>query len=244
TVLILPNQGSVVRVNVPAAQGRGREIFQCAPQTVGRLMAGLESQAAGSTKWIDLLAASTPGVAIAYRRGSLWMAMTFPERVKTVKHTLPTRAEGDGTPRDVNFHLPPTAWILQFSLPQELLSGAWLFATPTRVTSVTDTTSAQVFPFGNAHDGSGAICWGNVATGHLTAQDPVAIDNLFFATGFNDHLFHAGSLRKPNGEPFGSVRDYVTWQRRNTATAPVLVAGGSPWARILQRTVGGRTGEE
>src|SRR5687767_7833127 len=176
TVITIPPSGGICRVEMPAsAGGAGREVYQVTPQTLGRMLTGLEGDG-GDVRWVDLLGATTPGIALCQRRNGLYMILAFPSRIKHVRHNRANAAINGGL---VPFNLPPTAWVLQFDATRENLQNSWIFSTVSRVTSVTDMTLTRHFPFGNSHPG-GAVCWGNVTLTVLTSRDPVAADNLFF----------------------------------------------------------------
>lgn len=230
-VITVPQTGKVARVEQPGPNG-GREVFHLSTSTAGRLLAGLESEGLAGAKWMDLL--GTLGVAFAYRRNALVMVISLPARVKQVKHA--------SVARPINFHLPPTVWVLKYAQPADSLAGSYLFCTETQVRSVNDTVQCQTFPFGNSFTPAGNICWGNVVTGNLSSQDPMATDNLFFATGFNDHLVRLDRFTKPGGGAFGSVAEWAAWQAANDR--PLVIAPGTmQFASHLNSILGGTAGE-
>ncbi len=240
-VITIPSTGGVARVEQPSANGRGREVFHVSTQTVGRLIAGLESEGLSGVKWVDLLGATTPGIALTYRRNALVLIVSFPARMKTVRHqSVDPRTGEAGKVQNVNFHLPPTVWVLKYAQPADTLANSWIMATSVQIRSITDQALCQNFPFGNSFQPAANVCWGNVPTTGLTSQDPLAADNLFFATGFNDHLVNLDRFTKPDGGAFGGVREWATWQLKNPDTPLIIAPGRERFDQKLNAILGGR----
>lgn len=237
-IIIIPAEGGVCRIDQPSARGEGREVFSCAPQSIGCLLARLDADptAGGDYKWLDLLSTSTPGVAVTMKRGATTLLLSFPQRVKTVNQRI------GGVNRPLSFHLPPTVWLQHFTAA-ERLTRSYLWCSPTRVASVADTVGVIASPFGNVFSPAGNLCWGNVVTSVLKAHDPLACDNLFWGTDFNDHLVLYNLFENPAtpGVVFPDFRSWAAFMASPAAltlTAPLSLrwANGhsQPFATALR----------
>jgi hypothetical protein len=240
TIITIPETGGICRVDQPSPGG-GREIFLCAPQTVGKLLANLEDREhVQSQKWLDLLGISTPGVAIGWRAKNTYLVLAFPARVKTVKADV-----GNGTPVQVPYNLPPTVWMLGFNA-EDTLASSYLWIAAAMPRSVRDEVRVVPSPYGNVHPG-GAVCWGNVATRPLSPTDPVAADNLFWGTGFNNHLVYPEQnfILPIDAAGRRQAREYTAWVQWQIAhpgeplTPNWDVMGGRTLATALTAFIGG-----
>lgn len=245
TIITIPAGGGIARVEQPGPRGIGREVWSCAPQTIGRLLAGLENDSSsGNRRWVDLLAAGNPGLALSQKGQESAILLAFPARTKQVKQ-LHSGGRGGAAIDDATFHLPPTIWVLRFN-SKDMLAGSWLFMAPNRPSGVGDELQVMASPFGNAYHPHGAICWGNVTTSNLRVGDPLAVDNLFWGTGFNTHLVRVENFLTPaaatgagagagtGGRSFTSYTAWTTWLRANPTTPlEVRYADTSPFKRTL-----------
>lgn len=240
-IITVPEGGGICRVDQPTPSG-GREIYLCAPQTIGRLLANLdEKEGVVGQKWFDLLGATTPGIAVGWRAKDTFLLLSFPARVKTVKATL-----SDTSEVAVPYNLPPTTWMVRFNA-EDVLTSSFLWVSPTSPRSVQDTLQVAPSPWGNVHP-SGAVCWGNVSTRPLKPTDPIAIDNLFWGTGFNNHLVYPERnfiLPEEGGRIMArSHDDWVKWQVAHPTTPLVpryagAVAFNSKVGQFLSGTLRG-----
>jgi hypothetical protein len=235
---------AVAQVEQPsAADPTKAERYTVNTKTLGKLLMGLEGGVVEEIAWVDLLGASSPGVAISVQKHRAIAVVSFPARIRTVQHTLPND-QGRRQTREVVFPLPPTVWIMAFAADRTTLTNAWLWCSETRVTSMKAPTPCWVFPYGNAHAGSGNVCWGNVTLRGLSLEDPLGVDNLFFGTGFNDHLLDLTVLKTADGGNFESLReciDYVHASRVEGAPQVTHTTGWrTPFATWVGTTLGAR----
>ena len=226
----LPATGGVCRVEIPTEAG-GPETFLCSYATIGRLLiqAAPEAPTPVSTDWVDLLAASTPGVAVQSLAKPRRIVLAFPARQRVMTFPPPGDDDDeidDDEIRDAEYTmwLPPMVWVLNYQLPRDVLTSAAVFCTPVRVASVRDQTLVSPFPFGNVYAEHGRVCWGAVTISTLSSRDPVAVDNLFFGSRFNGDLTNWHRSGGNSQEPFGSRRAWTNWQ----AAHPTQVAWVEP----------------
>lgn len=244
-----------LQITVPAAGGPCRVVginpangvkqtWLIAPKKMGQILAAMEEEGEDKPQeWLDLLGATNPGIALQYHKDLTRILLSFPERVKTVSQDYTRYAHGDErvTKHQVELALPPTLWHMAFEGRTGRLTAAHLLGCTTQVRSVRDTSPVLALPYGNTHDPLGAICWGTVSTAHLRAEDPLAVDNLFFATGFNDHITRLHLFRNPGtNAPFPSYRDWTMWLRQHPRTLCPIVPGTLTFAAALKRIMAGR----
>jgi hypothetical protein len=222
-IIQVPDQGGVSVVNhFHAFTPQGgptvitrRETHLMSTERIGKLLANMEpaETAENTSGWIDLLAVATPGIALRVQKGQTTLVLTLPARTKTL-HQNQTNVLGnlDDRPRLIDFPiaLPPSTWVLRYGKDGKL-RYANFFLSDTLVRSVVDTTPCRIFPLGNSYSGHGAICWGNVNIGALRVEDPLAVDNLFFATPFNQDLISITEFH--GGVQSSSPAGFLAWSR-------------------------------
>lgn len=230
TIITIPAAGGAARVEVPGGRG-GRDVFFCAPNVVGQLLANIEEGAGLSrTTWIDLLGATTPGIAISRGggRNAVWTVLAFPARQKQVRHVDYAQ---------LTWNLPPTTWVVKWNTAGGHVTS-WLFAGPTRITSVTDTQRVVAFPFGNVYD-HGQVCWGNVVLTTLNISDPLAIDNVFFASRFNHDLVALRVFMVNGHHPDADGGWLDDLDGTDDTRLEIAANVGGPFTRKLSLLVGG-----
>jgi hypothetical protein len=221
-IIQVPSQGGVSVVNhFHAAPLDGvstimrRETHLMSTERIGKLLANMEpAETTDNTSgWIDLLAVATPGIALRVQKGQTTLVLTLPARTKTLRQNQ-TNVLGtlDDQPRLIEFPiaLPPSTWVLRYGKDGKL-RYANFFLSDTLVRSVADTTPCRIFPLGNSYSGHGGICWGNVNIGALRVEDPLAVDNLFFATPFNQDLISLTEFH--GGVQSSSPAGFLAWSR-------------------------------
>jgi hypothetical protein len=92
--------------------------------------------------------------------------------------------------------MPALLWVIKYT--DGKMTGANLFAAPHKILSLREGTNVATFPWGNANVGSGVVCWGDVSIETLRPEDPWLVDELFFKSKLNDHLWHAQMAWEPN----------------------------------------------
>ena len=206
TVITISPDGTVATVRGVNAYGV-TQTWTLSPQRLGELLSGLQ-HGGERLKWLDLLGVSTPGVASTTTAEWTYVVLAFPRRI------VEMRRQGSAVNQllpALSVSLPPSTWILRFSLREDQLRGSWFMLSSTPIRSVTDVTPVIAFPLGNVYDGSANLCWGNVVTSQLRPSDPMAVDHLFFSTPFNTDLARPQNLTGHDGTEATAWRDYAGW---------------------------------
>lgn len=168
-----------LQVQIPE-QG-GHALYYCTPRQLGEILGQVENTVVGAP-WIDLLGATTPGVALQTTGNrKVRIVMSFPERRQQMM-------VGEDDQRLIT--IPPVVWLTEWHMDTTHLERAFLWVSEARIVTISAITRVMAWPFGNVYD-HGAVCWGQVPVRHLTYTDPTAVDVLFFTTPFNDDLLNA-----------------------------------------------------
>lgn len=239
TVITVPGAGGPCRVEGINPTTGGKQVFSMSPKKVGQLLAGIAEEAPERPQeWLDLLGVSKDvGIAVQYQKDTTRLIVAFPPRTRTISQDLSRYARTAEEARaTITLGLPATVWVMRFNTLTGRLTASWLLCTLQTVTSVRDTVLAMASPYGNTHDPLGAICWGNVSTAALRADDPIAVDNLFWATGFNDHIVRMTGFTNPETrEPFADYGAWARWMRTHPGTYCPIVPGRLTFHAALGR---------
>lgn len=169
--------------------GRPSRVLYFSPGSLGRVLADLKTNEADLHEWWDLLGAA--GVAAKKSGERTELVVASKAQVRDIRVSTRTgelrQSTTDYLP--LKIHTPPLLWILTFQ--RDMMQSAKLFCTQRLINSLIEDCPLTVFPYAHGNTGSGVVCWGGVAINHITPKDPWLAERVFFASGTNDHLFHA-----------------------------------------------------
>lgn len=217
----VPLQGGPVRVEW--TEDGVTHVIQTTAASLGELLRGAPEAATGDEGgWQDFLGTRAAFAFRARPGEKVEIVFTVPTMERVI-HAVGSTVE------ELPVTFPALMWVVSYVNGH--LARASVFVTSQRILSVGAQIPAIPFPWGNANSHSGQVCWGTVGVDHLTPQDPWLVDEVFFASNFNNDLW------SPTRAGIVWERDNAHWKalERGEAVQPEWGGNGLTATAAIQR---------
>lgn len=188
--IYIPSAGGRCRVVVGAA----RRAYYSTPALVGMaLLSQHQPQGGtplGSVSWCDHLASH--GIATGHQSENEFTLAVIPPTKRTINHTSRNEATMTTETRQRVITFPHMLVGLHLRAGR-FVKGLFYLTMPTVLPTLhlnVTTPVATSFPYGNVYQGTGRICWGTIRHDGIRSLGDLL--TLFFESGFNRDLYHAG----------------------------------------------------
>jgi hypothetical protein len=185
TVQIDDNNRTLARV----VNEHGKQAGYVHMENLAQILLGATAETQGQEavsreRWVDLL--GSHGVAMVKTAQNVQLILARPREFRNSEWPHLDETQGRYIRKRLRIEFPPQLWRLQYN--NGFHASSQLFLTPELVTSLESSIPIHRFPYGNVYE-HGGICWGAVrAVNRMKDNDPNALIDLFWNSGFNKDL--------------------------------------------------------